>query len=119
MEKTINIDGRDITFRASAAIPRLYRIKFRRDIFSDMIKISEDIKASKKKAISAEALSAFENIAYLMARHADPAQVQKKTVEEWLDNFSTFSIYKIFPEIIGLWADNMETKSEPKKKQGR
>ncbi len=94
-------------------------MKFRRDIFSDMKKISEDIKDSKKKAISVEALSAFENMAYLMARHADPAQVPQKTVEEWLDSFSTFSIYEVFPEIVSLWADNMKTKSEPKKKQGR
>ena len=36
LEKTIEIDGKPVKFRASAAIPRIYRIKFRRDIFKDL-----------------------------------------------------------------------------------
>ena len=32
MEKTINIDGKEVRLRATAAVPRLYRIKFGRDI---------------------------------------------------------------------------------------
>ena len=31
--KTIEVDGKEVQFRASAAIPRLYRNKFHRDIF--------------------------------------------------------------------------------------
>ena len=34
--KTIEIDGKAVTFRASAAIPRLYRNKFQRDIYKDL-----------------------------------------------------------------------------------
>ena len=34
--KTINIDGQEVLFAASAAIPRIYRIQFKRDIFQDM-----------------------------------------------------------------------------------
>ena len=36
MEKFIRIDGREVPFRATAAVPRLYRIKFGRDIMQDM-----------------------------------------------------------------------------------
>ena len=36
LTKTINIDGQDVTLRASAAVPRIYRIKFNRDIFRDL-----------------------------------------------------------------------------------
>ena len=36
LTKTINIDGKEVTFRASAAIPRLYRVKFHRDIYKDL-----------------------------------------------------------------------------------
>ena len=32
LEKTITICGKDVKFRSSATIPRLYRIKFKRDI---------------------------------------------------------------------------------------
>jgi len=34
--KTIEIDGKEVVFRASAAVPRLYRIKFGRDIYKDL-----------------------------------------------------------------------------------
>ena len=36
LTKTVNIDGNDVTFRASAAIPRIYRNKFHRDIYKDL-----------------------------------------------------------------------------------
>lgn len=43
----------------------------------------------------------FENIAYAMAKHRDKSAPDSP--EEWLDNFSTFSIYQILPELIELW----------------
>ena len=46
MEKTIMIDGREVRLRASAAIPRLYRIKFRRDILQDMQTIKKAVEKS-------------------------------------------------------------------------
>ena len=39
MVRTITVDGKEVTFRASAAIPRMYRMKFRRDIMQDMREI--------------------------------------------------------------------------------
>ena len=33
MIKNIEIDGKQVPFRASAAIPRIYRMKFQRDIY--------------------------------------------------------------------------------------
>ena len=48
-----------------------------------------------------------------MARHADPAVPD--SVEEWLDQFSTFSIYEILPQLIELWGLNVETQVEAKK----
>ena len=50
MEKTIEIDGRPVTFRATAAIPRLYRLRFHRDIMQDMAFMRKEIlKAQKEK----------------------------------------------------------------------
>lgn len=40
-------------------------------------------------------LEVFENIAFIMAKHADPSI--PNTPEEWLDNFNTFSIYQVLP----------------------
>lgn len=42
----------------------------------------------------------FENIAFIMAKHADPSIPD--TPEEWLDNFNTFSIYQVLPQLIEL-----------------
>ena len=55
----------------------------------------------------------FENIAYTMAKHADPAIPDD--VEEWLDGFNMFSIYQVLPELIKLWGLNVKTDAEAKK----
>lgn len=123
MEKTIMIDGREVRLRASAAIPRLYRIKFRRDILQDMQTIKKAVEKSVQEnaqdggqmsSIPLEALELFENVSYLMAKHADPAV--PSTVEEWLDGFETFSIYTVFPAIEELWMANVQQLSTPAKK---
>ena len=36
MKQTITIDGQEVAFKASAATPRIYRMKFHRDIFKDL-----------------------------------------------------------------------------------
>ena len=119
MEKVIEIDGKSVKFRATAAIPRLYRIKFRRDIMQDMREVEKAMNKSEKgeTPIPPELLEVFENVAYLMARHATP-EMPEKTVEDWLDGFDTFSIYVVFPELMDLWRANNETLVQLKKKQG-
>ena len=62
-------------------------------------------------------LEIFENIAYIMAKHADKDAVPS-SVEEWLDSFEVFSIYQVLPEILTLWNLNTMTTAKPKKKQG-
>jgi hypothetical protein len=37
------------------------------------------------------------------------------TPEEWLDQFNTFSIYEILPQIIELWGLNVEQQVASKK----
>lgn len=116
MERTVQLDGREVRLRASAAIPRLYRIKFRRDIMQDMVAIQRAVERAEKgeASIPMECLELFENVAYLMAKHADPQT--PGTVEEWLDGFETFSIYAVFPVVAELWEENMKTLSVPAKK---
>ena len=43
-EKSVVISGKEVRFRSSAAIPRLYRIKFKRDIFKDLTKLEKSYK---------------------------------------------------------------------------
>ena len=58
-------------------------------------------------------LEMFENIAYVMAKHADTNIPD--TPEEWLDGFNTFSIYQVLPQLIGLWGLNVQTDVSAKK----
>ena len=41
--KKIEIDGKPVAFKASAAIPRIYRIKFQRDIYKDLRSLEKSI----------------------------------------------------------------------------
>ena len=43
MKQNIEIDGKQVPFRASAAIPRIYRMKFHRDIYKDLRSLEKSI----------------------------------------------------------------------------
>ena len=115
MVKKIEIDGQQVPFRASAAIPRIYRIKFHRDIYKDLRELEKSVGSSNPAESNLDmfSLEMFENIAYVMARHADPSIPD--TPEEWLDGFNTFSIYQVLPQIIELWGLNTQQEVESKK----
>lgn len=116
--KKIEIDGKAVPFRASAATPRMYRLRFQRDIFSDMNQLSKTIDENNPEdsGLDSVSLEMFENIAYVMAKHADPKIPD--TPDEWLDGFNTFSIYEVMPKLIELWGLNTETEVRAKKNQG-
>ena len=115
IEKTVNISGQEVKFRSSATVPRLYRIKFKRDIFKDLSKLEKayNKKSDKEEDLQIDDLESFENVAYIMAYHADPTI--PKTIDEWLDQFEMFSIYQVLPEILELWGANLVTDIESKK----
>ena len=120
LQKTVKIADKDVTFKSSAAIPRLYRIKFGRDIFRDLSKLEKAYKENAGQEASMmeiEDLEIFENVAYIMALHADPTI--PATIDEWLDQFEMFSIYEVLPEILDLWGSNLITTSTAKKNSVR
>lgn len=139
MKKTIRISGVDCRMKSSAAIPRMYRLKFGRDIFVDMGKLKKQMDAqdrlkkelreqAEKKGeefdegsvgsmLPIQSLEMFENIAYLMHKHGDPKQ--PNDIDRWLEQFEVFDIYKILPEILEMWNLENETRSIPKKKASK
>ena len=48
------------------------------------------------------------------SRISHPDQVPD-TPDEWLENFNTFSIYQILPQLIELWGLNVQTEVEARK----
>ena len=71
--------------------------------------------------IPIEDLEMFENVAFVMAKHAAQKKGQDfpNNVYDWLDQFDTFSIYTILPEIVKLWNLNTQTQAEAKKNFGQ
>lgn len=114
--KTIEIDGIPVKFKASAAIPRIYRNKFGRDIYRDLAALQKCIDENDPANSSLDnfSLDVFENLAWLSAWHADPENVPDNP-DDWLDRFQTFSIYEILPQIVELWGMNVEQQVEAKK----
>lgn len=124
MRKTIIINGIECKLKSSAALPRMYRLKFGRDIFVDMSHLKKQMDLNKKmkeetgndsSSISIESLEMFENIAFLMNKHGDPEQ--PNDIEEWLEQFETFDIYKVLPEILDMWNTENNQMSIPKKQE--
>ena len=122
MRKTITINGIECNFKSSAAIPRMYRLKFSRDIFVDLNHLKKQVEINKKikeetgeesSDLPIDSLEMFENIAFLMHKHGD--KDQPNDIDEWLEQFETFDIYEVLPKILELW--NLENKqmSQPKK----
>lgn len=115
LSKIVSVGGHEVAFKSSAAIPRMYRIKFGRDIFKDLTKLEKSYKDKDDggKELEIDDLEIFENVAYIMALHADPTI--PKTIEDWLDQFEMFSIYEVLPEILELWGSNLFTDVKARK----
>ena len=114
--KKIEIDGQEVEFRASAAVPRMYRIKFGRDIYKDLRQLETSVGENDEDASGLDlfSLEMFENIAFIMAKHASPDKVPSEP-DEWLEQFNTFSIYQILPQLIELWGLNVQTQVDARK----
>ena len=117
MDRVVNIDGKDVKFRATARTPRLYRALIGRDMISDMNRLQKAFNPDNSEESNLDMLNLqiFEDTAYIMARHANP-DMTEKTADEWLDTFNMFSIYEVLPHILELWAINTKQTSQSKKK---
>lgn len=127
MRKDITISGIVCHFKSSAAVPRMYRMLFRRDLFKDMSMLEEELEEDNRKeeikkkeaeangieyikssSLPISSLEIFENIAYVMHKHGDKSQ--PNDIEEWIEQFEVFDIYFVFPEILEMW--KIETYQE-------
>lgn len=113
MEKIIRIDEKDVKFKATAATIRKYRETFGRDLLMDFQTLQEQ--TGSGETLTVEALTIFENLAFTMAKQADPSIPD--TADEWLDTFNMFSIYIVLPQIVELWQLSNLPLSTSKKKE--
>ena len=107
MQRTITIDGHEVTMVANGATPRIYRQMF-----------GSDLLVSIRKAVSEKGevgnVEVFENLAFCMARQGGLAETD---IDTWLGGFSSsMAILNAIPEIMELWRGNESTSVLPKKK---
>ena len=113
MEKTIEIDNKQVRFKSTAATPLRYKAQFGKDFFVDIMKLSsieglntEKIDINKIDKLDFEV---FYNIIWVLAKTAD------KTIPEpmtWLDEFDEFPLFEIIPELQDLILGSMKTKKK-------
>ena len=111
MEKVLNINGKEVGFKATASTTKRYRQKFNRDLFKDIEALIPKVNG---EYLAVDDLECFMNIAYIMAWQYD--NTIPSDPDEWLDGFEMFDIYIILPQIIELWGLNMVELEKPKKK---
>lgn len=123
MLKTVQADGREMTMKASALLPRQYRYHFGRDLIVDLRRAFEasgkslDEIAQDPAGAGLDALdmSVFENLAWLMLRNG--GEDVGSSPEEWLDGIDDPMIfYTLLPAVVDLWIANTATTAKPKKK---
>lgn len=127
IEKTVTLSGKEVKIRSSALIPKLYRVKFGRDMVRDMRHLAKAYTALRElpeTATDAEREEAqfsildsdiFESVAWLMLRHA--GNDVGESPDEWLESLDgIFDLYQILPDVLELWANNNKTTSVPRKK---
>lgn len=129
LKRDVEISGKTVTLGASALLPKIYRVRFGRDLISDMNRLRKSYQAvnslppsateeeKQSAALDEIDLTIFERVAWAMAYHADSDGSVPHDPDEWLESFDgVFSIYEIFPVILELWGLNQKTTSVPAKK---
>ena len=108
MEKTIEIDGKQVTFKSTGAVPKRYKMQFGRDFFSDLLSMN----IGNKKKLSVEDMRSidfdvFYDISWTLVKTADNTIPEPLT---WLDSFESFPIIEILPQIQDLLIASIQSK---------
>lgn len=107
MEKTVVIDNKEVKFKTNGAAPLKYKFQFKRDFFSDIVKMQSAMDGD----LSALDLETFYNILWIFAKTADPSIPEPI---KWLETFDSFPLAEIIPETIDLITSCL-TSSNPQK----
>jgi hypothetical protein len=111
MEKTIEIDGKKVTFKSTGATPLRYKAQFGKDYFKEILKLAPLQKLNGKKGLTPDELAVldfevFYNISWIMAKTADPTIPEPL---EWLEQFDEFPMSVVIPELQDLMVSSFQT----------
>jgi hypothetical protein len=110
MEKTITIDGKEITFKTNGATPLRYKAQFGRDYFKEILKMAplanKDKNNIEAKDLEALDFEVFYNIAWIMAKTANPSIPEPMA---WLEQFDEFPMADVIPELQDMLLTSIQT----------
>lgn len=116
MEKTLIIDGKQVRFKSTAATTLRYKAQFGKDFLAEIMKMGAVEKLGQLKAddISTDDVAGldfdvFYNIAWVFAKTANPSIADPIT---WLDEFESFPMIEIIPELQDMIASSITTKKK-------
>ena len=107
MYKKITVDGKEMEFAANAATPFRYKQVFHKDLLA--------IFSNEEKAQS-EGVEAVTELAYIMSKQAEKADMNKLNYEEfinWLEDFSPMAFVETAEEILNVYVDSTVSTSMP------
>jgi hypothetical protein len=115
MEKVIEIDGKQIRFKTTGATVLRYKAQFGKDFFKELMKLNALGNTNKVKEKDLEALDfeVFYNLAWVMAKTADPSIPDPIS---WLDTFDEFPMVDIIPELNELIISTLHSTKKKKVK---
>lgn len=107
MFKTVNIEGKEIELLANAATPFRFKQVFKTDLFS--------IFTNAEKA-ETEGFEAVTELAYIMARQAEKADMNKLNQEDfmsWLEGFGSMAFAEAAEEILNVYTSSSVSTANP------
>lgn len=115
MEKILTIDGKQVKFKSTGAYLLRYKAQFKRDAIQDIFKLSNSYDEKTEEIINIEALDleVFFNLAWTLAKTADP---NLPPPMEWLDSFGEFPLQDILPELMDMFLSCLTSTAQSKKK---
>jgi hypothetical protein len=113
MEKTILIDGKEIRFKSTGATALRYKAQFGKDYLSEILKLNNmnklDLEKFESGAFEGFDFEVFYNIAWVMAKTATPSIPDPIT---WLDEFESFPMMDIIPELQDMLISSIQAKKK-------
>ena len=112
MEKTIMIGEHKVPMKATGNTPKRYRNEFNEDLLMKLNNLYQQTDKTTGAINDGADLSVIENLAYIMAKQADPTIGSQ---DDWLDQFNPLDIYLSMKEIMNVWTESTQTLSQTKK----
>lgn len=119
MEKTITLGNKNVKLRSTAATPLIYKNQFKRDFFSDMLKLASglegvntddkgelDISSIDESTIENFDLTVLYNSVWALAKNED---LRIGEPIEFFSQFESMNIAELFPQIQDLLFDSIQT----------